>query len=582
MNDAVGGICSYRSWRHGRNAFGGNLHGGFYRVIRAKMGGGVPSRMATTVYRRAGRACSRSGGIALRGRAQRREDRTVECNRQQIRESNSEVEMKRNMTSIRKIGVALMMFMMTGCSLVAPTDPYRPVKWSHAPLEMKDFRGDRAAGLPSVPLTLDHCVEFALRHNPDIGRAGWDIATAGADLDISRGQQWPTINAVGSFTHSVNDLRLVQPRFPNESGAYGDDLYAGDLQLTMPLFTGGRIVNEIKATQAIQKSTQHLLARTRQELVFNVTSVFYSILAQRRVIESVRFSEDTLREHSRRVKDMLEVQKAATVELLRTEVRLADLAQRRVAEENTLSILRRLLSNLLGVGDIDSEIDVVGALALTDEDIDLNGSLQVARDQRPDYLSLNAQLVAQARRVDVARAGRWPTVSLEGSYGLRHVANADTPVASSTATTGGTGATGATSISKEADTTEDVGFVGVSVVVPLFEGGRIYSRVRKERSKLGALQQALRSLELRVRLEVQTAVLNVGSSKERVLATQKAIEQGKESLRIEREKYELGRGSITDVLDAESAFLDIETTYYRALADHNSAFAEWRLAVGRE
>jgi outer membrane protein TolC len=79
---------------------------------------------------------------------------------------------------------------------------------------------------------------------------------------------------------------------------------------------------------------------------------------------------------------------------------------------------------------------------------------------------------------------------------------------------------------------------------------------------------------------VETALLNVNSSRERVLATEKAIEQAQESLRIEREKYDLGKGAIVDVLDAQSALLDSQTNYYRALADYDTAWAQLRLAVG--
>ena len=63
---------------------------------------------------------------------------------------------------------------------------------------------------------------------------------------------------------------------------------------------------------------------------------------------------------------------------------------------------------------------------------------------------------------------------------------------------------------------------------------------------------------------------------------QKSIEQAEESLRIEREKYELGKGSITDVLDAQAALLEAQTVYYNALADYNSSVAQWRLAIGED
>lgn len=59
-----------------------------------------------------------------------------------------------------------------------------------------------------------------------------------------------------------------------------------------------------------------------------------------------------------------------------------------------------------------------------------------------------------------------------------------------------------------------------------------------------------------------------------------SILEGKESLQIETEKYDMGRASITDVLDAQSALLEAQTQYYRALAGYNTAIAQYRLAVG--
>jgi outer membrane protein TolC len=127
-----------------------------------------------------------------------------------------------------------------------------------------------------------------------------------------------------------------------------------------------------------------------------------------------------------------------------------------------------------------------------------------------------------------------------------------------------------------------VGRVGVVVDIPIFEGGRIEARVRQEKARLLAAQERLRRLELQVQLDVETATLNIASAARRVQATEKAIEQAQESLRIEREKYDLGKGSITDVLDAQSALLDSQTNYYRALADYNVALAQLKLAMGEQ
>jgi outer membrane protein TolC len=76
--------------------------------------------------------------------------------------------------------------------------------------------------------------------------------------------------------------------------------------------------------------------------------------------------------------------------------------------------------------------------------------------------------------------------------------------------------------------------------------------------------------------------LNIQSSRERIDATRKAVDQALESLRIEGLKYDAGKGAILDVLDAQSALLDSQVNYYRALTDFHTALAQLRFATGEE
>jgi outer membrane protein TolC len=122
--------------------------------------------------------------------------------------------------------------------------------------------------------------------------------------------------------------------------------------------------------------------------------------------------------------------------------------------------------------------------------------------------------------------------------------------------------------------------VGVIADIPLFEGGQIDARVRQEQARLSAARYRLRELKLQIRLDVETAILNLRSARERIQATESAVGLAQESLRIERQKYDLGRGSITDVLDAQSALLDSQTNYFRAWADYDTGTAQLALAVG--
>jgi outer membrane protein TolC len=305
------------------------------------------------------------------------------------------------------------------------------------------------------------------------------------------------------------------------------------------------------------------LARSRKELIFNVSSVFFNILAQKRVVESLEFSRQTLQEHLKQVEALVAAQKAARVDRMRTEVRLADIEQRLVREENVKLIYQRVLVNLLGLKNPSGAISLRGNVAVAQKAStpDLETALAKAWSNRDDFLSARSALEAQARNVDVARAGHWPTLSLQGAYGERWAIR---------------------SVSGFGDRSSEVYRIGIAVDIPIFEGGRVEARVRDQRAKLASAQERFRKLDLQIRLDVETALLNVNSSWERIEAIKKAIEQAKESFRIERQKYDLGKGAIVDVLDAQSALLDSQTNYDRALADYNIALAQLRLAIGGE
>jgi len=363
---------------------------------------------------------------------------------------------------------------------------------------------------------------------------------------------------------------------------FSSSVVALDLVLKMPIFTGGRIRSEISAAEFQALAAENRLARTWEELIFNISSAFYTILGQRRLIESLQFSRDVLTKHKRRVLEMMAVDKAARVDVLRTEVRIADLEQRLVRETNVSEIQKRLLTAVMGISGEGVTVDVQGSLGLGRGIPDLNGALAMAYAERGDYRAARASLDGLAMKLNSARAALWPKVSLEGSYGMRAAAGIDDNGVAYTKRLNEAGSKPLRGPWPNPDSNLPVGSIGVVLDYPIFDGGRIDSQIREQESKLSAAQAQLRKLELQIRLDVETALLNVSSTQQRVQATRKAIEQSKESFRIEQEKYDLGKGSITDVLDAQSAMLEAETNYYKALAEYNISLAQLGLATGEK
>ncbi len=415
--------------------------------------------------------------------------------------------------------------------------------------------------IPNEPLSLQKVIEIALANNPEVTAMGWDTIAAQARQEQIFAERLPRFGLVGGYNHHLDEQSLLPIGQPGDPAILSRDIFSGDIVMSLPIFTGGRLINQIKAADLLQQAATHRLSRSKEELVFNVTSVFFSIMAQQHVIESLVFSQRALEEHVKRVNGLIAAQKAADVDRMRTEVRLGDVRQQLVRENNLLTVHHRILANLLGMDNHTDEFSLQGELELSDIIIvpELEDAFSKALQGRDDYLSARSTLEAQARNVDAAKAGNWPIVSLQGSYGGRWAAGPTT----------GTG-----------DEFGDIGRINLAMEIPFYDGGRIDAKVREQRVVLAAARERFRKLELQIRLEIETAISNVKSLEERIEAIRKSIAQAQESLRIEQQKYELGNGVIIDVLDAQSALLETETTYYRIQAELQTALAELKLAIG--
>lgn len=449
-----------------------------------------------------------------------------------------------------------------GCAAMRPTDPYQSIAIN------MHFLGDsrttnQLAPLPEGPMTLRQTIEFGLANNPEVAARVWDASAAQARQDEAFGARLPRLDLVSGVTQQLDPQRLIPLKREGDPPLFSDNIASSELVLSLPLFTGGRLINQVKVADLLEHAARHRFARSREELVFNVTSVFYNILAQRHVIESLTFSEKALTEHLKRIDALISAQKAAKVDRMRTEVRLADIEQQRVREKNLMAIQHQALGTLLGISEAIDELPLTGELE-TDQDSampDPETALATAWRERSDYLAARAALEAQAGNVDVAKAGHWPTISMQAGYGGRWA----------TGSTTGLG-----------DRTGDVGRVGVVMDLPIFQGGQVGAKIREQRAALAATQERLRALELQIKLDVESALLNLESAGQRAKALKKSIALAKESLRIEQLKYELAKGAIVDVLDAQAALLASETAYYRILAEFQTAFAQLKLAIGQE
>jgi len=324
--------------------------------------------------------------------------------------------------------------------------------------------------------------------------------------------------------------------------------------LSIPLFEGGRAVSSVDASRFLKKAAEQGLEQTREELVFNIKSTFYAILGQDRLVNAVEYSIKALEQHLGKTEELLSVQKAARVDLLNIEVRLADLRYQLVRECGISDMYRRLLVNLMGIDTIPhGGFDVSGDLSIYDASTDSEELILKAVRERPDMARLDAEIKAQKERIDIAWAEYWPVVSAKGTYGARASVQGDY---------------------------DDLGFAGIELSFPFFTGLETAARVDEEEAELRILEEKKRKLALDIGREIDSAVIRTKTALARIDATAKAIAMARESLDIASEKAAVGHGTTMDVLDAQAALLKAETMRFTALTDLHTACALLDLASG--
>ncbi len=408
-------------------------------------------------------------------------------------------------------------------------------------------------------LTLDEALAIALRRNPDVAEAQSRLEEAEARLQAVRAGRRPTLRGRGTVDHWTEDQRLFPATRNAEAGTFGAQVLGAELAARLPLYTGGRLSGETDSADWNRRAATDQLIRVRETLVFQVTALFYDLLAQDEVLRSLEAAVGSMDEQQRSIQALVEAEKAARVDLLRAHVRRAELYERQVRERTHRTVQQRAWAALLGLEDAAAP-EAQGLLpthAITGCP-DAAVCTHQALAQRADYRAAQAAVSGAEASVRSARAGYRPTLSAQASFGARWMPDP----------------------SESSEDHATVGRIGLVAEIPLFDGHLTGAKVAEQAARQRGTQERLRKLELLIRFEVETALAEIAAARERVQTSRQAVAQAEETFRIMREKYDLGKGTLSDVLDAQTALVSAQTRQTRALADLAVADARRQLAVG--
>jgi len=375
-------------------------------------------------------------------------------------------------------------------------------------------------------LTLVDAENLALKNHPQIAAANYRALAAQEAIVESRSGFFPNVNLYGTAAGANTEGARIMAGSLNNPSVFSR--VAGGLQINQLLTDFGRTANLTASSEYQAKAEGQNLELTREQVLLQVDTTYYSTLEAQAVLRVARQTFDT-----RQL--LLDQVTALATNKLRSELDVSfaqvELQQARLLMEKSqddADAASATLSTALGYREYHEFrlVDLHGsgppANAVTNDVSDL---IQTALSHRPELLSLRDERDSALRQAKAERDARLPQIAAVGVAG-------DAPV-------------------HDSHLPDDYAAGGVQLSLPLFAGGFYTARQREAELKAQSDDELLRSAEDNVIRDVRVAWLNFNNAIEQLQTTEELVRNADEAYSLAQARYQTGISSIVELSEAQ-------------------------------
>ncbi len=371
--------------------------------------------------------------------------------------------------------------------------------------------------------------------------------------------RWIRRASIGAFalptvTAQTSASRFSSPSFNPGTASLTDELVQGSVDANLELFRGGGKLHELRRSGAALDRATAEEERARFGASLGTESDFYAVLAE---AELARVAEERVR----RAEEQLDVARARVstgaavqTDSLRLVLELTRARVELLRQRSDLRVARLQLGRRVGVGGpVDAmppEADPPERLPISEEE-----AVAEALEASPRVRVVEAAERAADATLAAARSAYFPTVSLFGRF------------------------TGFDDTWPPDATTR--GQWGLSVSLPLWDGGQREARVAGARGERDAARAVRSDEELAIRRDAIDAYQGYVTARASVELARRGVDVARENLRVEEDRYRSGATPILDLITAQVDLAEAEAELVRARFDARLALAGLEALLGR-
>ena len=395
--------------------------------------------------------------------------------------------------------------------------------------------------------TLQECLDYAMQHNITLQRAKLQLQSAKEDVSQSKAALLPSLNASTSHNLAYRPWQESgMATVTNGTVSTGIDKasYNGSygLNASWTVWNGKRNRNQVKLNQLAEEQAELEIQETANSIQEKIAQLYVQILY---LTEAVKVNEESLKtsqKNEERGQQMVEVGKMSKADLAQLSAQRATDEYNIVNAETQVRNYKLQLKQLLEIVD-DSEFDIV-IPATTDEMAQaeipsLMSVYEQALATRPEIQSAEMAIKSSDVNLDIAKAGRMPTVSLSASAGT----------STNSLSNNGWGNQMKFNFNSGA---------GVSVNLPLIDQRQTKTNVNKARIQRENNVLALQDQQKQLYQTIENYWLDATTNQQRFRAALATVESEQQSYDLLQEKFNVGLTNIVELMSGKDRLLQAE------------------------
>ncbi len=402
--------------------------------------------------------------------------------------------------------------------------------------------------VPASAETFEEALISAYQTNPQLQARRAFLRATDEQVPQALSNWRPTVSVDASLAYNLQDNI---PDFTAGEGVVKTTPGSVELSVTQNIFRGLRTLAQTDQAEASVKAERATVMSVEQTVLINAARAYLNVLRDEAVADLNANNEQVLRRQLQAAQDRFRVGEITRTDVSQADSRLAGATADRLQAENQVEISRAAYEEAIGHPPVNLTMPT------------LSVQLPQTRD--------DASAMAQAKNPDIT-AARYSWEASQAS--IRDVKGQLLPTLAAFAS-------GTFAYESSLDDQKTLSAqVGLSLTVPLYQAGSVYSQIREAKHLAGRAKLDIDDTRDGVAQTMTEAWENLQSARARVAAYESQIEAATIALEGVQREAQVGSRTVLDVLDAEQELLTARVNLVRAQNDEAVSTYEVMVALG--